>query len=142
VKPQSFLRVCRSEWQTPQYRIFTLTSSSPFSLQKIKIKIKIKINHVKNYKDWDEKKKKKKRKEKNLREKWKGESVPEVSLAAQPKALSGSSVSGDFAIDLSCYYSLRSRFFLICEWSSVSVFIDLYGRKKERKSKDAHPRST
>lgn len=91
MKPQSFLRVCRSEWQTPQYRILTLTSSSPFSLQKWKIK----INDVKNYKRlrWKEK-------EKNLLEKWKGERVPEVSLAAQPKALSGSSVSGDFAIDL------------------------------------------
>lgn len=37
----------------------------------------------------------------NLLEKWKGVSTPDLSLAAQPKALFGCSVSGDFAICLS-----------------------------------------
>jgi hypothetical protein len=91
VKPQSFLIVCRSEWQTPQNRILRVTSSSPFSLQK-KISEKwlerVHLNTIQGEKI----------KEKNLLEKLKGERVAEVSEAAQPKAFSGSSVSYDFAI--------------------------------------------
>lgn len=30
--PHSFLAACKSEWQTPQYRIFMVTSSTPLSL--------------------------------------------------------------------------------------------------------------
>jgi len=57
------------------------------------------------------KKKKKKKKDhkqresNNLLEKWKGERTPELSLAAQPKALCGCSSSGDFAI-LSAFHFL------------------------------------
>lgn len=44
------------------------------------------------------KKTKREGEESYLLEKWNGERIPEVSLAAQPKAFCGCSSSGDFAI--------------------------------------------
>jgi len=62
--------------------------------------------------------------------------VPEVSRAAQPKALSGSSVSGDFAIDLCCvalsflFGSFENDMWM--KWSDSVIIIDGYGWKKEK----------
>lgn len=54
--------------------------------------------------------------EKNLLEKWKGERTPDLSLAAQPKALFGCSVSGDFAIvSVSVFVRVRDFGFLFCD---------------------------